>query len=174
VCARVGGRGARHALVDFVNPAGLHQQQQQQHCSTKWGQHPVVACRDWVQPTSLAELGRHCLAFCALAAEMNPQGTRALVHGSATSSSNHCADGFAPCCALNLSASCLLSCCCAVGGVWVNAQTGSPQAAQLGLGAGALLGLSAIAMSDIRDSDLGELGVKAAWGESKPWWEKAG
>lgn len=70
---------------------------------------------------------------------------------------------------------CVLSCCAvlfgvwcclpAVGGVWVQTQTGSAQAAQLGLGAGALLGLSAVAMSDIRDSDLGELGVKAAWGE---------
>lgn len=51
----------------------------------------------------------------------------------------------------------------AVGGVCVHAQTSAPQAAHLGLGAAALLGLSAVAMSDIRDSALGELGVKAAW-----------
>jgi hypothetical protein len=63
---------------------------------------------------------------------------------------------------------CLLCCavlCCAVGGICVHAQSGSVQAAQLGLGAGALLGLSAVAMSDMRDSELSELGVKAAWGE---------
>lgn len=53
-----------------------------------------------------------------------------------------------------------------VGGICVHAQTGAPQASQLGLSAGALLGLCAVAMSDMRDSELGELGVKGAWGES--------
>jgi hypothetical protein len=53
----------------------------------------------------------------------------------------------------------------AVGGLSVHAQTGSVQAAYMGFGASAVLGMSAVAMSDIRDSELGELGVKAAWGE---------
>lgn len=53
----------------------------------------------------------------------------------------------------------------AVGGLTVQAQTGSAQAAYLGFGSAALLGMSAVAMSDIRDSELGELGVKTAWGE---------
>lgn len=53
----------------------------------------------------------------------------------------------------------------AVGGLSVHAQTGSVQAAYMGFSASAVLGMSAVAMSDIRDSELGELGVKAAWGE---------
>jgi hypothetical protein len=37
---------------------------------------------------------------------------------------------------------------------------------QLGVGSGALLGMAAVAMSDMRGGNpLGELGVKAAWGE---------
>lgn len=54
---------------------------------------------------------------------------------------------------------------CSAGGVLVHAQTGSPQAVQLGLGSGALLGMAAVAMSDMRSSDIGELGAKGAWGE---------
>lgn len=54
----------------------------------------------------------------------------------------------------------------AAGGVLVHAQTGSASAVHLGFGAAGLLGASAVAMSDMRSSDLGELGVKVAWGES--------
>ncbi|WIA40731.1 hypothetical protein OEZ86_004420 [Tetradesmus obliquus] len=52
----------------------------------------------------------------------------------------------------------------AAGGVFVHAQTGCPSAAHLGIGSGALLGMAAVAMSDIRGGNpLGELGVKAAF-----------
>lgn len=62
---------------------------------------------------------------------------------------------------------CLLHCpCLAAGGVFVHAQTGCPSAAHLGIGSGALLGMAAVAMSDMRGGNpLGELGVKAAFGE---------
>jgi hypothetical protein len=109
------------------------------------------------------------LACCALAAEMNLQQAEGPRHACFGTMAAHQAVTQCPVVlhtVLTVALCVLLLCCCAVGGVCVHAQTGSPQAAQLGLGAGALLGLSAVAMSDIRDSDLGEIGVKAAWGES--------
>jgi hypothetical protein len=54
----------------------------------------------------------------------------------------------------------------AAGGVLVHAQTGCASAVHVGIGSGALLGMAAVAMSDMRGGNpLGELGVKAAFGE---------
>jgi hypothetical protein len=56
--------------------------------------------------------------------------------------------------------------CLAAGGVFVHAQTGCASAVHLGVGSGAVLGMAAVAMSDMRGGNpVGELGVKAAFGE---------
>lgn len=65
----------------------------------------------------------------------------------------------------------LLSVLSAAGGVLMHAITGDPGAAFIGLGSAALLGMSAVAMSDMQGTGgganvVGELGVKAAFGES--------
>jgi hypothetical protein len=65
------------------------------------------------------------------------------------------------CCPLLLCHSCR-----AAGGVFVHAQTGCASAVHLGVGSGAVLGMAAVAMSDMRGGNpVGELGVKAAFGE---------
>jgi len=53
----------------------------------------------------------------------------------------------------------------AAGGLAAFAAHGSAEAAQIGLGAGAVLGVCGAAMSDMQHGPLGHLGVKVAWGE---------
>lgn len=60
----------------------------------------------------------------------------------------------------------------AAGGVIMHSSSGDPAAVFVGLGSAALLGMSAVAMSDMQGTGgganvLGELGVKAAFGEYK-------
>jgi hypothetical protein len=57
----------------------------------------------------------------------------------------------------------------AAGGLATSLAHGSAEAAQVGLGAGAVLAVCAGAMSDMRDPVTGHLAVKLAWGEGA--WE---
>jgi hypothetical protein len=120
------------------------------------------------QTASVARILRSCSRHPVLPHSLFPCSWRLVCICSDRLRINHVT--WLTCCRLLLNG---LFCACtafrcpvAAGGVFVHAQTGCASAVHLGVGSGAVLGMAAVAMSDMRGGNpVGELGVKAAFGE---------